>query len=221
METLRYSQNKLMLRILGAGGACAAALFLFLTPDVADMLPFPFDSFGGDIGHYIVCPFTIFLNGGLAWLAGLRLSGGRAAVECLPAELRVTTFWGRKRIAWGDLGHIYLIRKRRRFFLFARHYLVFHCVARGAFANRRVRLPIDATELPRGGYEAFRQDLLAFKRKASDAPAERAGVYASDFDPDAALARYLARKAEAAREAPPLPAPVPGRAKPVFGRRVV
>ncbi len=39
METLKYSQNKLLLRVLGSGAACAGALYLFSNQQIADDLP--------------------------------------------------------------------------------------------------------------------------------------------------------------------------------------
>jgi hypothetical protein len=226
VETLRYSQDKLTLRILGAAGGCAGAIYLFAHPDVADMLPFPLDSFGGEIGHYIVSPITIAVSAVLGWLAAARLIGGRAAVECLPEELRVTTFWGRTRIRWADLGHVYLVRKRRHL-LFVRHQLVFHFVGKGVFGTKRLRLPVDATELPRDRFEAFREGILACKRGAAHGRVAVSrpsgeGAAGEGFDPDAAIARYLARKAQEQSEAPTaVPVPVPLKARPVFGRRVV
>lgn len=223
METLRYSRNKLVLRVLGAAAGCAGAIYLFSNPDVADLLPFPWDSFGGDLGHYFVSPIAIAVCAVFGWLAAARLIGGRVAVECLPEELRVTTLWGRTRIRWADLGHVYLVKKRRKF-LFVQHQLVFHFVGKGLLGAKRLRLPVDATELHRKRFEEYREGILAYKRKAADGPAvQSVGVAASggDFDPDAALARYLARKAEAVSAAPPPPVSAAGRAKPVFGRRVV
>ncbi len=223
METLKYSPNKLMGRMAGAGASVAAAIYLFSNQEVADSLPIPFDMFGGEIGHYFVLPFVIASSAVLGWLAASRLIAGSDAVECLPDEVRVTTFWGRTRIRWADLGHVYLERKRKRFQ--TRHWLVFHYVGKGLFGSSRLKLRLDDTDLEPRGYEAFREAILATKRSAEDRPAG-AGLAANDmtpepatgeFDPDAALARYLARKAAEVPQGPP--APPSAAARPTFGRK--
>lgn len=218
VEALKYSQNKLILRIAGAGAMCAFGIYLFSNPDFADALPFPWDSFGGDLGHYIISPAFIAMSAVYGWLAATRLMSGRNAVECLPDEIRVTTFWGRTRIRWADLGHVYLVRKRRQF-LWVQHSLVFHYVSGGLLGSKRLRLPLDATGLHRNRYEEFRLAILAHKRAPGPvAVARPAAVEEGGFDPDAALARYLARKA-AEQAAEPVPSPRAAPARPVFGRK--
>lgn len=220
METLKYSRNKLILRIAGAAAMCALGIYLFSNPDFADELPFPWDSFGGDLGHYVVSPIFIATSAVLGWLTAARLMSGRNAVECLADEIRVTTFWGRTRIRWADLGHVYLVRKRRQF-VWVQHFLVFHYVGAGLFGSKRLRLPLGVTELHRNRYEEFRLAILTHKRMPVSATASRpaATTAKGDFDPDAALARYLARKAAEAQAAEPAPPPRAVPARPVFGRR--
>jgi hypothetical protein len=220
VETLRYSRNKLVLRIIGAVAMCAAGIYLFSNPDFADELPFPWDSFGGDLGHYAVSPIAVVTSAVFGWLAASRLISGRSAVECLADEIRVTTFWGRTRIKWADLGHVYLVKKRRQW-VWTQHFLVFHYAGAGIFGAKRVRLPLDATELHRNRYEEFRLSILAHKRMPISSAAARPMVAAAegDFDPDAALARYLARKAEAQPVPEPAPPPRATPARPVFGRK--
>lgn len=220
METLKYSASKLGLRIAGAGAMCAFGIYLFSNPDFADELPFPWDSFGGDLGHYVVSPIFVVMSAVFGWLAAARLISGRNAVECLDDEIRVTTFWGRTRIKWGDLGHVYLVRKRRQW-VWVQHFLVFHYVGAGLFGSKRLRLPLDATELHRNRYEEFRLAILAHKRMpvASAAPRAPAPAAEGDFDADAALARYLARKAVEQPMIEPAPPPRAVPARPVFGRK--
>lgn len=220
VETLRYSSNKLILRIAGAAAMCAGAIYCFSYPDFADALPFPLDSFGGDLGHYVISPIAVATSAVFGWLAASRLISGRSAVECLGDELRVTTFWGRTRIRWEDLGHVYLVKERRHW-VWVQHFLVFHFVGKGLFGTKRLRLPLGATELHRNRFEEFRLGILAQKQAGGRAvvgarPAEAAG---DGFDPDAALARYLARKALEQPEAEPAPPPRPLPARPVFGRK--
>lgn len=220
VETLKYSQNKLALRIIGAAAMCAFGIYLFSNPDFADELPFPWDSFGGDLGHYLVSPVFIAMSAVFGWLAATRLLSGRNAVECLPDEIRVTGFWGRTRIKWDDLGHVYLVKKRRQM-VWTQHFLVFHYVGTGLLGSKRLRLALDATELHRNRYEEFRLAILAHKRTPVSAPAARPAAAATegDFDPDAALARYLARKAAEVPEPEPAPVARAAPARPVFGRK--
>jgi len=218
VETLKYSRDKLTLRIAGAVAMCAFGIYLFSNPDFADELPFPWDSFGGDLGHYVVSPIFIATSAVLGWLTAARLISGRNAVECLADEIRVTTFWGRTRIRWADLGHVYLVRKRRHWV--PQHFLVFHHVGAGLFGSKRLRLLLNPTELHRNRYEEFRLAILAHKRMPVSGAAPRpAAVPEGDFDPDAALARYLARKAAEAPPAEPAPPPRVAPARPVFGRK--
>jgi hypothetical protein len=203
---------------------CALGVYLFSNPDFADEMPFPWDSFGGDLGHYVISPIFIVTSAVFGWLAASRLISGRNAVECLPDEVRVTTFWGRTRIRWDDLGHVYLVKKRRQW-VWVQHLLVFHVVGKGLFGTKRLKLPLDATELHRNRYEEFRLAILAHKREGADRRASAvpavpaAGATGEGFDPDAALARYLARKAREQPVAEPAPPPRAVPARPVFGRK--
>jgi len=226
LETLKYSQGRLQLRIAGAGLALAGAAYLFGNPDVADNILLDLTMFGGDIGHYIVLPFTMISSGVVVWLTAMRLMGGCEAVEALPDAIRVTGFWGRTRIAWDDLGHVYIERKRRRWF-FRASYLVFHFVGRGLFGSSRVRVLLNTTELPAHRYEAYCASILATKRSAEGrlagaAPSDT-GAAEGGFDADAALARYLARKAAGRTDTPVVPPAQPQMPplaqRPVFGRK--
>ena len=210
-----------MLRIAGAAAMCAFGIYLFSNPDFADTLPFPWDSFGGDLGHYVVSPIAIASSAVFGWLAASRLISGRSAVECLDDEVRVTTFWGRTRIRWEDLGHVYLVKKRRHL-VWTRHFLVFHFIGKGLFGTKRLRLALGPTELHPNRYEEFRLAILAHKRRegARAAPAPAVAVPGEGFDPDAALARYLARKALEQPEPEAAPPPRAAPARPVFGRKV-
>ena len=105
----------------------------------------------------------------------------------------------------------------------------------GAFATRRLRVSIDAMDLPPGGAKELTLTLQAAHVDAVgaagvamagagdrgwgvDLPAANQGP---QFDPDAAIARYLAAKNESE---PGAIAPAPARPaiaqRPVFGRRV-
>jgi len=50
VETLKYSRNKLILRIAGAAAMCAFGIYLFSNPDFADELPFPWDWMADHLG---------------------------------------------------------------------------------------------------------------------------------------------------------------------------
>lgn len=230
METLKYSQNKLVVRMAAAGVVGVGAIYLFANPDLVDDGVGQVTMFSGDLGHYAAIPATIIVCAIFVWLAASRLMNGRNAVECLPDEIRVTTYWGRTRIRWENLGHVYIQKKRTRYYM-RQSFLVFHYIGAGLFGSKRIRVPLDVTELPSHRFEAFRESILAQKRIAENRPAgsQSGGAPAasfadgdgSGFDPDAALARYLARKSEQTQSPPPAPtAPVsiaPARAQ--FGRK--
>lgn len=97
--------------------------------------------------------------------------------------------------------------------------------------GRRIKFADVVLQLPPGGMRALVEELAIVRARAmsgapevdwrADGPrlaSEQAQV--ADFDPDAALARYLARKGEGVGERPTSPPPAPAiPARPVFGRR--
>lgn len=116
----------------------------------------------------------------------------------------------------------------------ARHeYLTIHAVG-GISGTRSLQLPAAMLRLAPGGLPGLIQQLsaahVAALQGAPDVSWREGGPKlasepeAPGFDPDAALARYLARKEAGAAPELPLaamaaPAPTPAPARPVFGRK--
>ena len=97
------------------------------------------------------------------------------------------------------------------------------CVRIVGGSSRTYRINAALVDFPRGGIEALHRELAAIRLAAVDAVGialASDGAAASSFDPDAAIARYLAAK-QAEPASAELPAPAfRGPPRPTFGRRV-
>ena len=148
---------------------------------------------------------------------------------------------GVTQVAWREVMHVTLEVMTMRYFglisVGRTDFVVLSC-AGGALGTRRLRFATGNMELPAGGSAGLVQLLQQAHREAAGEvavgmpPAERfdprpvAGrepepVPSSGFDPDAAVARYLAAKQAAERAAPQPPelGQPALRPRPVFGRR--
>lgn len=171
-------------------------------------------------------------------LLAMGVFAGYAAMDSRPAlagdtnGLTVRTMFARRTVRWSELLLVTIERRNLRLWgivpIMRRDYLSF-MVQGGAFGSKRMRLLGSWLALPPGGLGHLRDTLLeargAAGTKASWAAETPDGAaQGGGFDPDAAIARYLAAKATEPA-APPAQAvattPVaPARPRPSFGRRV-
>ncbi|MDF7774564.1 hypothetical protein P1X14_04840 [Sphingomonas sp. AOB5] len=216
METLRYSSKKLLTTTILCGVGAAIFLWLFLNPDsVAHIRRLRL--FATGFGHVFLAPALVLLCLGVAWRGALIMVGDRKAVEALDDHLVITTWWRSRRIAWADFGNAEI-----RLAGWGKHKaweLAILYRSGDMFGSSTAKLALGTTELHEARYQDFVDALNAIgSRSASGRPQrsviESEALAPSSFDPDAALARYMARKAEAQAAAPVVPA-----ARPTFGRK--
>ncbi len=153
------------------------------------------------------------------------MSGDMAAIKALPEGLQVTSFFGRRVIAWDGLigGHRVnygSILHRNRWFNI--RYMV-------AGTYRAARVPLILTRRPSGGQMPLPEKIDRARDEALGRPSTPGGerLPGTGIDPDAAIARYLKAKAEAAAAGPveePVAADEPAQpprqpVRPAFGRK--
>jgi hypothetical protein len=179
---------------------------------------------------------------GIALLA-MGVLAGAAAMDMRPAlaadcnGLTVRTLFARRTIRWSELLVVTIEQRYLRLWgivpIARRDYLSF-LVQGGAMGTKRMRLLGSWLALPPGGLVQLRETILAARGAAGNAPmhslpASDGPNDGSEFDPDAAIARYLSAKASepiapspalalAKRADPPTSTAHPAR--PSFGRRV-
>lgn len=156
-----------------------------------------------------------------------------------------TPFGGVVEVAWRDVLHITLEVMTMRYFgviAVGRTEFVAISCAGGLTGTRRLRLATGSMELPAGGAAGLVQLLQQAQREATGeagtvapaashnqppvAPREPDANGGSGFDPDAAVARYLAAKQAAGHAGPDAPHqggfnPPQMPHRPVFGKRAV
>jgi len=166
------------------------------------------------IGAPIVIVALIVWTCLYVWRTLTPLFGSNEAVATEADHVIVRTPGKTRRIGWRDLDRI-AVRGDA---------LYFHAVRGGAFGPLRIAVPLRLTTLHRSRWQAMLGHLQDLQAEALGGPrTPRAGetvidaAPASDFDPDAALARYLARKAAAATPQAAQPVLRPGG----FGRKGV
>jgi hypothetical protein len=210
-----YSRGKLIGMAAAMLLATMAFLWLFGNADaVAGSRRGRF--FATAIGHGVVLPLLIALTGFVGCRAAAMAMGTLEAIEFQGSALFVTGIWGRKRIAWSNLDALVLENTG------GQQQLAFRTRSADLFGHTAARVPIGLTEIHSSRIGelmdviARQRDLAcAGARSEPDAPPEDDG-----FDADAAMARYLARKAAEdagpARADPPAPHSPP---RPSFGRK--
>jgi hypothetical protein len=220
MDTLRYNPGMLLLRALTAGLAAAGGIALYIDPEWADIGLWTM-LFADGFGHDVALPATAAFFALLSWRAAALALGRCTALEVRDGTLTATTFWRSTKGPIQSLIDVRIEEKRKKWRTISR--LVLR-VAKEADI-RTIRIPLGLTELPRYKYPKLVADLEALAGRAPR-PAEAGWLDEgeADFDPDAALARYMARKAAQPLEPPGSPAhanvaPAPTRA--TFGRKRV
>jgi hypothetical protein len=128
------------------------------------------------------------------------LAGDLAAIRAKPEGLEVTGFLGRKLLPWEGLlgGH----RVNYGNFLARNRWFNIRYMVDGG--SRRVRVPLILTTRPSGGQQSLPEKIDKARDEALGRPSTPNGerLPGTGIDPDAAIARYLRAKAEAAAAAP-------------------
>lgn len=212
METLRYGSGKLVTVALLCGLGAAFFLAIYLYPEWV-MSSRKGRFFATGFGHEVVIPLIWILCVVGATRAMMILVGDRVAVEAGPDALLLNTWWRTRRIAWADVGNASIgavdVNGKPQYQLVILH--------RDGSGSTEFKLTLATTELHPARYQEFADSLMAVKARGGGARAAAAEqAEPGGFDADAALARYMAKKAAGVLEAPDA-AP----ARPVFGRKVV
>ena len=214
MTTVHYKPARLAIwsLIWGLGGA----YLLFGRTDDGSMLD-------------TVTGIVLFAMAAFAGYAGL---DSRPALATDANGITIRTMFAHRTVRWSELLLVTIERRNLRLWgivpIMRRDYLSF-MVQGGALGSKRMRLLGSWLALPPGGLGQLRDTILVARGAAatmasrvSETPDDAAE--GSGFDPDAAIARYLAAKAT---EPTASPAPVialtpiaPARPRPSFGRRV-
>ena len=156
----------------------------------------------------------------------------RPAIVADGAGMTVRTLFARRTVRWSEVLLITIEQRRMQsgaiLPLGKRRFLSI-MIAGGAIGSKRMRLVGSWLVLPPQGLDRVRDDLLALRAAAGQEqhPMEAPWVARTDFDADAAIARYLETKRSAPAAAEP---PAPDEAtpqptcqrppRPTFGRRV-
>jgi hypothetical protein len=171
-------------------------------------------------------------------LLAMGVFAGYTAMDSRPAlagdanGLTVRTMFARRTVRWSELLLVTIERRNLRLWgivpIMRRDYLSF-MVQGGALGSKRMRLLGSWLALPPGGLARLRDTLLEARGAAGTtalcaAETPDGAAVGGGFDPDAAIARYLAAKATEPAASPAravAPTPVaPARPRPSFGRRV-
>ena len=223
MTILNYSRTRLQI------GACLFALSALLLAGRFWLISGLADSTGAHVAVKIqldwIYPAVFLCFAGIAGRMLHLLSGDLVAIRNLPEGLEVTGFFTRRVIAWEGLlgGH----RVNYGNFLHRNRWFNIRYMVAGAY--RAARVPLILTKRPSGGQMSLPDKIDKAREEALGRPSTPDGerLPGTGIDPDAAIARYLKAKAQAAAAAPELaPEPIgvptepaPARARPAFGRK--
>lgn len=219
MNKVRYSRGKLIL--MAAAMLLAAMLFVWLFANADALTGSRRGRFlATGFGHYFMLPMLIALTGFVACRAAAMAMGTLEAIEFQGSALFVTGIWGRKRIAWSNLDALVLENAG------GQQQLAFRTRSAGMFGHTAARVPVGLTEIHSSRVDELmdlisRQRDLAVAERREEAEVPDAG---DGFDADAAMARYLARRAAdegaAPQRSPAAPAAAPQLPpRPSFGRK--
>ncbi len=164
--------------------------------------------------------------GSLAFVTGRAALGGQPALRFDEHGVQISTLHRSTSLRWDEIRDIRSQSLTLRYMgiipVSRQDFLTF-VTKGGPLSSKSVKLAASQMELPAGGVNGLHQMLCRFLGDQSATPRPAVATVAeaaadgAAFDPDAAIARYLAaKKAEA--EASPAPAFTPPP-RPVFGRR--
>ncbi len=220
MQALRYDRTKLILWAVAGTLLLALFVWMFLNADLfTGSRRGRFLATG--IGHWIFMPLLIGVFGAFAWRSAALAMGSLEAISCTKTALIVTSMWGRRRIPWHELSDIVLETAG------GQPNLAFRTRSRSLFGRTAARVPLKLTELHPSRTGELIDSILSMRGRVAPeataaAVAEAAVPGARGFDPDEALARYLARKAADGEGEVPQPHPQPQLhtpPRPTFGRK--
>lgn len=173
--------------------------------------------------------------GGLSGLFAVTLVNGRPAIAYDERQVSLTTLLSNATFAWSEVHDIRITSSTARIYFVIPLPTIRHLVF--TVASKQVRISVGLLELPRGGIAEICAQLSAARLAGADhtvgldqirtgaAPASDArddDAPLVDFDPDAAIKRYLARRDAEGKTRPGAePAPPVAPPRPVFGRRGV
>lgn len=229
MHTIRYARGKLLLRAFLAALVLLSAWYIMSDPQPATRVTSWKAVFWTGFGRTLLVP-PIFLGGIWFTWRMLRLAlGSRAALQLGDEGITVVNWWGTRKIPWRDFRRAEL-RSVWLGWFWTSHQLVIH-----RYRGRAVRVSIGAMEINPERRAMVFELIEVLQRKAfamgtEMSPAFLADLYADDpasappparpeSEADAALARYMAKRARGLLEAPgPAPTAAPRAA---FGRKRV
>lgn|GEM_PF-5682755 len=171
-----------------------------------------------------IFPITFLFAAAIVGRMLYLLTGDMAAIKALPEGLQVTSFFSRRLLPWDGLigGH----RVNYGNFLHRNRWFNIRYLDDGS--NRTLRVPLILTRRPSGGQLSLPERIDKAREEALGRPSTGSGerLPGTGIDHDAAIARYLKAKAEAAAAAPAAPVvavasrPSPPRpVRPAFGRK--
>jgi hypothetical protein len=156
-----------------------------------------------------IYPLSFLIFAAVVGRLMLLMAGDLVAVKALPEGLQVTSFFSRRVIAWDGLigGH----RVNYGNFMHRNRWFNIRYLVDGA--NRSLRVPLILTKRPSGGQMSLPEKIDRAREEALGQPFAPNGerLPGTGLDHDAAIARYLKNKAEAAAAAAagPTAQPVP------------
>ncbi|MFL6734141.1 MAG: hypothetical protein ACJ8EY_05550 [Sphingomicrobium sp.] len=176
----------------------------------------------------------IFALGGAGALAYVAFLNGRGALGGQPAlrwdehGVSISTLYRSTTLRWDELRDIRTQSLTLRYMgiipVSRQDFLTFITTG-GPFSSKTLKLAGSQLELPAGGIAGVHSALCAFLSNGAVRPAAPAVERPSSetemggFDPDAAIARYLASKQAESAVAAPSESPFASAPRPVFGRR--
>lgn len=218
MNKVRYSRGRLILMAAAMLLATLAFIWLFANADaLTGSRRGRFLASG--FGHYVMLPALIALTGFVGCRAAAMAMGTLEAIEFQGSALFVTGIWGRRRIAWSNLDALVLENAG------GQQQLAFRTCSAGMFGHTAARVPLGLTEIHSSRIDELMDVISRQRDLACSGRREAAGAPAAgdDFDADAAMARYLARKAAGGTGEPPRVDAVPAAPqlppRPSFGRK--
>jgi hypothetical protein len=220
MDRLNYNQGKLLKA--GALGAAAALLFVFVMIN-PEWLSHSRKGrwFTSGFGYAFILPLLTASCLFLAYRCFSLAFGNRTAIEFTASHLKLNGYWGLKQVRWADVVSAQIEANMNQPQLRVK-------TRGGMVGGKSIRLPLGLTEILPSQLGA----LIAAIEQRSAAPAASPDAYdivesaTSSFDPDEAIARYLARKSQEGAAAPTAGAAVPTSrapaqpARPSFGRKL-
>jgi hypothetical protein len=223
MGTIKYQRGRLLGAAFFMAVVAILLLMIFIDPDIfghSRRARF----FQTGFGHYIFLPALMMCSALAAWRFAATSFGDLKALEATPAFLVATSFWGKRKIAWRDLVDAQISTVKSGFW--TQYNLMLKTNTGGLFGGKKIRVPLTGTGLSAADMPALLSQIARAKEGALSSPgavaaprAVREDEPSSDFDAQAALARYMAKKASGQIEVVAPQPTVPPR--PAFGRKQV